>query len=153
MLLPLQWIGSAEAYMWPEAIPTPVYAGGHSAGKQPCRIAPGSPGGHCVGQKSAVCPCCLRRLTSILGCIRPSMSRRLREVIPTFYSALVQLHLECWVQFWASHYKNPGHSGKRTVKGWQDGSGDWSTSLLRRVWKSWGCSTWSSLRRDLISMY
>lgn len=102
MLLPLQWIGSAEAYMWAEAIPTPVYARGHSAGKQPCRIAPGSPGGHCVGQKSAVCPCCLRRLTSILGCIRPSMSRRLREVIPTFYSALVQLHLECWVQFWAS---------------------------------------------------
>ncbi|KAJ7404876.1 hypothetical protein BTVI_70831 [Pitangus sulphuratus] len=41
----------------------------------------------------------------ILACFRHSMTSRTKTVIMSPYVALVRLHLDCCVQFWAPHYK------------------------------------------------
>jgi len=41
----------------------------------------------------------------VLGCTNRSTYSRLSEVINPFYLALIRLHLEYCVQFWASQYK------------------------------------------------
>ena len=41
----------------------------------------------------------------VMGCIKGSMTSRLREVILPFYSALVRPHLQYCIQLWGPQHK------------------------------------------------
>jgi len=61
-----------------------------------------------------------KECSRILGCLRRSVSSRLREVILLLYSALVRPHMDYSVQFWTSQYERDGVTGERVAKGHYD---------------------------------
>ena len=97
------------------------------------------------------CALVAKKGNGILGCIRRGVVRRLREVLLPLYSALVRLHLEYCVQFWAPQFKKDKELLERVVRR--------ATKMIKGVKhlpyevRLIVSSVWRRLRSDLISVF
>lgn len=85
----------------------------------------------------------------VLGCIKRSVSSRVRELILPLCSSLGRPHPEFCIQLWGHWHRkdmNLLNQVQRRPPRW---CGGWNSSAMKTGWERWVCSIWRRLQGDL----